>query len=131
MVRLPYVMLILAIVLAYAPKAVVAYAMLKQQGKYDNAHPRAAYTTLTGFGARALAAHLNGVEAFAPFAVGVITCIITGVDIDSINLLSVGFVALRAAFIVLYLANVPTLRSAVWGLGALATLTLMGLPLLR
>lgn len=50
----------------------VARAMAEEGGgRYDNHHPRAQQARLTGFGARALAAHLNSIEAFPLFAAGV------------------------------------------------------------
>jgi len=45
--------------------------------------------------------------------------------------LSAAFVALRVAYVALYLGDMPTARSAVWGLGFLITLTLLALPILQ
>jgi len=55
----------------YAGKLPVAAAMHKAGG-YDNHHPRSQQAALTGWGARSLAAHLNGFETFAPFAAAVL-----------------------------------------------------------
>jgi uncharacterized MAPEG superfamily protein len=129
--RLPFVMLLLTLSLAYAPKMVVATAMKKQLGKYDNALPRARYGDLTGLGARAVAAHLNGLEAFAGFGVGVLACEVAAVNSGCVAALSAAFVALRVAYVALYLGDMPTARSAVWGLGFLITLTLLALPILQ
>ena len=128
--RLPYVALVLVLVLAYAPKVVVAVAMRKQLGRYDNALPRAAYGELTGLGARAVGAHQNGLEAFASFAAGVLACQIKGVVPDLVAMLAIAFVVLRAAYLALYLGNLATARSGVWAVGVLITLTLLVLPIL-
>jgi uncharacterized MAPEG superfamily protein len=124
-------MVLITLCLAYAPKLVMAQVMVKQQGKYDNAHPRQAYNELTGLGARAVGAHQNGLEAFASFAVGVLACMFTGISLDWVNALASAFVVLRVAYVALYLGNLPTARSAVWGLGFLIVLTLLTLPVLR
>jgi uncharacterized MAPEG superfamily protein len=129
--RLPYVMLVLTLALAYAPKLVVAAAMNRQLGKYDNALPRASYGELKGLGARAVGAHLNGLEAFSGFAAGVLACEVAGVNAACLTALACAFVVLRALYLWLYLADLPTARSAVWGLGFLVTLTLLALPVLR
>lgn len=56
----------LAWIWVYLSKGPVAMAMNKLGG-YDNRNPRAQQAELTGWGARATAAHANGFEAFAPF----------------------------------------------------------------
>ena len=62
--------IILAGALIYVSKIPVAIAMAKLDGRYDNHHPRAQQARLTGFGARALAAHQNAIEAFPKAGTG-------------------------------------------------------------
>lgn len=54
--------LFIAMVLPIVAKIPVAIAM-NNAGGYDNNHPRAQQAKLTGFGARALAAHQNAFES--------------------------------------------------------------------
>ena len=112
----------------YLTKAPIAVAM-HQTGGYDNHHPRAQQSTLTGWGARALAAHLNGFETFAPFAAAVIVAHIAGAPAGLVTGLALLFVASRVAYVACYIANLSSLRSAVWGVGFLSTLGLFLAPL--
>jgi uncharacterized MAPEG superfamily protein len=125
----PYLALLLAVVLIYVPRIFVARGQAQQPEGYDNAHPRAQQAKLSGLAARARGAHDNSFEAFAPFAAGVLACKAAGVDADELALLSIAFVVLRTLYLVVYLRNMPTLRSAVWTLGFLVSLALLSLPL--
>jgi uncharacterized MAPEG superfamily protein len=113
----------------YLTKLPVAVAM-HQAGGYDNRHPRAQQSTLTGWGARALAAHQNGFETFAPFAAAVLMAHIGGGPAGLVTSLSVLFVVSRLAYVACYIADLSALRSAVWGVGFLATLGLFVSPML-
>ena len=81
---------------------------------------------------RANAAQLNGYEAFAPFAAGVILAQLAGVAADRIAMLSLIFIVLRILHGVVFVAGLNhALRSAVW-FGALAcTLALLVQAALR
>ena len=57
------VCLFIACLLPYLAKIPTAIAMKNQPGGYDNNHPRAQQAMLTGFGARAVAAHQNSFES--------------------------------------------------------------------
>src|SRR5690606_27570667 len=126
----PYLYLVLALFAIYAPRIAVARAQGKRPEGYDNRHPREQQAKLEGHGARAQAAHQTGFESFAPFAAGVLVCKVAGVDADEIALLAMVHVAARIAYIACYLGDRPTLRSAVWGVGFLASIALLVLPLL-
>ncbi|HLT40581.1 MAG TPA: MAPEG family protein [Enhygromyxa sp.] len=125
----PYAALLAAVMLIYIPRIFVARGQAQQPEGYDNANPRAQQAKLTGQAARAQAAHNNAIEAFAPFAAGVLACKIGGVDADEIALLSIAFVGLRTIYLVMYLKNLATIRSVVWSLGFLVSLALLTLPL--
>ena len=124
---LPYWCLVIAGFLIYAPRQLVTYLMLKQPGGYDNEQPRRAQAKLEGLGQRAVAAHLNGFEAFAPFAVGVLAAIQRGVDGDLVAWVCLAFVAFRTLYVLFYLANRSFLRSTTWvlGIGASSALLLL------
>lgn len=124
----PFVCVLFAFLLIYVPKIPLSMAMAQEGKGYDNKHPRAQQARLKGWGARALAAHLNGFEAFAPFAAGVVIAHLAGLDAHRTTLLSVTFLGARAAYIAAYLANLDYLRSALWGVAFLATCGLFVLP---
>ena len=103
---------------------------MQRAGGYDNHHPRAQQAALEGFGARAVAAHLNGFETFAPFAAAVLTAHVLGAGAALVDTLAVLFVVSRVAYVACYLADLATLRSAVWMVGFALTLGLFLAPVL-
>lgn len=108
----------------------VAWARKKQQGVYDNRNPRMQQARLTGYGARALGAHQNTIEAFPIFAAGVLLAIIAGVDSGWLTFLTLLFTGARLVYMAAYLADVHLLRSLSWMVGFGASIALMLLPLL-
>ena len=115
--------------IVYSSKLPVAAAM-QRAGGYDNHHPRAQQAALEGLGARAVAAHLNGFETFAPFAAAVLAAHLLGAPAGRIDALALVFVASRLAYVACYLADLASLRSAGWMVGFAATLGLFLLPVL-
>lgn len=113
----------------YGTKIPIALAM-QQVGGYDNHHPRAQQAALTGWGARALAAHQNGFETFAPFAAAVLVAHVAGGPVALVDGLAITFVVSRVAYIACYIGDQASLRSTVWGIGWLATWALFLSPLL-
>jgi uncharacterized MAPEG superfamily protein len=105
--------LLIALALPYLAKIPVAYAM-HQRGGYDNKHPRAQQAQLTGFGARALAAHQNAFEAVIIFAPAILLAIATQNISPFIEQLAIIHVVARLLYNILYLVNKGTLRSLVW-----------------
>ena len=73
---------------------------------------------------RAYNAHLNALEAFAPFAAAVVLAQLAGVGAASIAALALAFVALRIMHGLAYVADIAWLRSLAWfgALGCVATL---------
>jgi uncharacterized MAPEG superfamily protein len=121
--------LFVAMLLPYLAKAPVAWAMAREGSKegtddcvraggkiggYDNAHPRAQQARLTGFGARALAAHQNAFESLLIFGLAALAVIATDKVGESTQTLAMVHVAARLAYHWLYLANKSTLRSLSW-----------------
>jgi uncharacterized MAPEG superfamily protein len=84
---------------------------------YDNHNPRDWLSRQTGFRARANAAQANSFEAFPFFAAGVLAAILADVDPVKTDLLSIGFVLARIAYIACYVSDKATLRSIVWTVG--------------
>jgi uncharacterized MAPEG superfamily protein len=122
--------LIATFFLIYAPRLPAIQDALRQEGHIDLAHPRLQQARLTGRAARAQAAHLNTVEAFAPFAAAVWVAYHYGVDAGLRDGLAVAFVAARVLFIAAYLADLNPWRTLVWSVGHLAILGLFISPLI-
>jgi len=121
--------LFIAALLVIISKAPAMRAMARMKGGYDNQHPRAQQTSLTGAGARGMAAHQNTIEAFPMFAAGVIVAEVFAAGSAIAAVLSVLFIIARIVYIVLYVANVPSARSLVWAVGYVSSLGLMLAPL--
>ena len=84
---------------------------------YDNSMPRQWLAQQTGFRARANAAQANLFESLPLFFAAVIIASINNTPQTRVDLLALGFVAARIAYLVCYIANWPTARSIVWLIG--------------
>lgn len=125
---IPYLAILAAYALIYVPRiGVVGRAMHTQPGGYDNSDPRAQQARLEGAPKRALAAHQNAIEAFAPFAAGVLAAAqrVSPGRVDLIAYVCIAFVVVRSVYLWAYIANKPDLRSAMWSIGVAATAALM------
>lgn len=125
---IPILCVFIAFLLNLVSKGPVAAAMARQDRGYDNKNPRDQQAELVGWGRRALAAHLNGFEAFPPFAIAVVLAIFSGSDSVWTARLAVLFVIARALYLPLYVLNLDLLRSAVWTVGLASTIGLFLLP---
>jgi uncharacterized MAPEG superfamily protein len=81
---------------------------------YDNGMPRQWLAKQTGFRARANAAQANLFESLPFFFAAVVIASIANAPQHRIDLLAIGFVVARIAYLICYLANWPTTRSVVW-----------------
>ena len=84
---------------------------------YDNGAPRQWLAKQTGFRARANAAQANLFESLPLFFAAVIIAHIGHAPQLRVDLLALGFVAARIAYLICYVANWPTARSIVWLVG--------------
>ncbi|MBE7449622.1 MAG: MAPEG family protein [Kofleriaceae bacterium] len=116
----------LVLVAALLPYGFILYAKSTREYRVHghNKHPREYEEKLVGARQRAHWAHLNGFEAFPPFAAGVVIAVIAGVPEARVNLIAGVFVACRVAHGLLYIADLDKLRSLAWfgGLGAVSSL---------
>lgn len=103
--------------------------MARQPKGYDNRHPRSQQARLEGVGARAVAAHYNTLESFPLFAAGILVAHLHAPEHPLTQALAIGFIVARVAYIWLYVRNIATVRSLVWGLSYLASLGLLLSPL--
>jgi uncharacterized MAPEG superfamily protein len=120
--------LFIAFVITILTKAPVAAAQYRTGG-YDNRKPRDQQARLEGWGARALAAHLNAFEAFPAFAAAVLVAHVAGADPSHSLILAVVFLFARVLYTFCYIADLHVLRSLIWGIGFAATGGLFLLPL--
>ena len=104
-------------VLAAALMPYLTIAIGKYDRKYDNRSPRDWEARLEGKQRRAVFAHYNHFEAFAPFAAAVVVAHIAGAPQGWSNALAMAFVAFRVAYTLAYLADNHLLRSILWAAG--------------
>jgi uncharacterized MAPEG superfamily protein len=116
--------LFIALLLPLLAKGPVAYAMAKLGG-YNNNHPRNQQSKLTGFGARALAAHQNAFESLIFFAPAVLLAIATFKTGDTIITLAIVHIVARIAYNVFYLLNISLLRSLVWAIATFCSFAIV------
>ena len=116
--------LFLALLLPLLAKGPVAYAMAKLGG-YNNNHPREQQSKLTGFGARALAAHQNAFESLILFAPAIILALVTNNINQTVIVLAIVHVISRVLYNIFYLINIGLLRSIVWGIATLCSFAIV------
>jgi uncharacterized MAPEG superfamily protein len=104
-------------------------AKLDGRREYDNANPRDPRFYTPGLRARSQGAHQNGYEAFPFFAASVILAEMRSVPQGTVNILAVAFILARIAYVLLYLTDRPSARSAVWSIGLLCNLAIFFLPI--
>ena len=92
--------------------------------RYNNRHPRVWLGKQQGYRARAAAAEANSFEAFPFFAAAVIIAHLTQAPQGRLDLLAVGFVLARIAYVICYLADWHWARSLVWFVGFVACLAI-------
>jgi uncharacterized MAPEG superfamily protein len=83
-------------------------------GRYDNAQPRQWLAQLIGWPMRANAAQTNCFEAMPFFFVAVLLAHQMRALQGTLDMLCVLFVVVRLLYVLMYLANMATLRSVVW-----------------
>jgi len=85
-----------------------------KQGGFDNANPRAWLANQIEWRARANAAQANSFEVLPFFMAAVVIAHQLGAPQGRLDLLALLFIASRVLYVVMYLANLPTLRTLVW-----------------
>ena len=111
------------LIMGFLPYVAAGIAKKGFEG-YDNSAPRQWLAKQTGFRARANAAQANLFESLPFFFAAVIIASIAQAPQARIDLLAVGFVLARIAYLVCYVANWPTTRSIVWSIGILCVVSL-------
>lgn len=123
------VCLIIAVLMPYIAKAPLAIAMNKEGG-YDNHLPREQQKNLTGFGARANAAHYNCYEALSYFTPAVLVVMVTQSVGNTHVALAITFIVARCVYLFCYWYDFHVLRSTSWlvGIGASVALLITAVP---
>ncbi|MCX7115157.1 MAG: MAPEG family protein [Gammaproteobacteria bacterium] len=121
--------LFIACLFPYLSKIPVAIAMKNQPGGYNNRTPRDQQAALTGFGARAVAAHQNSFESLLIFACAALTAIATQHDSETIQHLAILYLVSRVVYHVLYLIDRDVLRTLIWAVGLVSSLSMIYLCL--
>jgi uncharacterized MAPEG superfamily protein len=99
--------------------------------RFDNAKPRDPAFYEDPIAARALGAHLNGIEAFPFFAIAVLLAEFHAGPQRAIDELAVLFLIVRIAYVFTYLGNRPTLRSILWSIGMAINIGIFFMPAIR
>jgi len=102
-----------------------AITMTRQFGSAYNAGARDAQRTATGIAGRAERAFRNYLETFPLFAAMVIAVHVTGKADWWSGFGAALYFWARVAYLPLYLAGIPYLRSAIWSLAMLGILIIM------
>ena len=92
-----------------------SFGKKRSQGGYDNHDPRAWLAQQSGASARANAAQANSFEALPFFIAAVLVAHQLGAGQVVLDLLGVLYVFLRLFYILMYVSDMPRVRSAVWG----------------
>ena len=97
----------------------------RRQGGVDNHDPRAWLARQTDWHARANAAQANTFEALPFFIGAVIIAHQLGAPQTRLDILAVLFVTFRIIFVAMYIAGLPTVRSAIWTLALLVNIAIL------
>ena len=99
--------------------------------RFDNSKPRDPAFFEDPLRARALGAHINGIESFPFFATAVLLAEFRLGPQRLIDELAVLFLIVRIAYVFTYLGDRPTLRSILWNTGFAINLAIFFMPALR
>ena len=119
------------LIAALLPIACASLAKSKDWGKprrdggYDNHDPRGWLAGQTDWHARANAAQANSFEALPFFIGAVVIAHQLGAPQARLDILAVLFVTLRVIYIAMYVAGLPTVRSAIWTLALLVNIGIL------
>jgi uncharacterized MAPEG superfamily protein len=109
---------------AYIAKS-AAFGKPPREGGYDNSDPRGWLARQTDWQARANAAQANSFEALPLFIGAVIIAHQLGAPQTRLDILAVLFITLRIIYIAMYVAGLPTIRSAIWALALLVNIGIL------
>lgn len=120
--------LFIATLMPILAKVPLAVAMNKAGG-YDNRNPREQQKSLSGFGARAKAAHENCFEALIMFTPGALAVLISNNAGQLAEYFAMTFVVSRLVYLLAYYLDKHLLRSTFWAIGFISSLALIWLAI--
>jgi len=123
----PFWCLLVVAAMPYVLAGVGAYLRIQQLGKLDLHHPRLQALELHGSAERAYASQQNAWEALPLFGAAVFTAHLAGADAGQSATASVVFAIARVLHPVMYIADLPPLRTAVFAVGIACCIWLFGL----
>ncbi|RZJ24598.1 MAG: glutathione metabolism protein [Haliea sp.] len=97
----------------------------RREGGFDNHDPRKWLAGQTDWHARANAAQANSFEALPFFIGAVVIAHQLGAPQARLDILAVLFVTLRVIYIAMYVAGLPTVRTAIWTLALLVNIGIL------
>ena len=97
----------------------------RKEGGFDNYDPRGWLARQTDWHGRANAAQANSFEALPLFIGAVVIAHQLGAQQTLLDILALLFVTLRVIYIAMYVAGLPTVRSAVWALALLVNIGIL------
>jgi uncharacterized MAPEG superfamily protein len=97
----------------------------RREGGFDNREPRAWLARQNGWQARANAAQANSFEALPFFIGAVIIAHQLGAAQTKLDILALLFVTLRVIYVAMYVAGLPTVRSAIWAAALLVNIAIL------
>lgn len=101
------------------------FSVKRKEGGYDNNNPRAWLARQADWRARANAAQANTFEALPLFFAAVIIAHLLQAPQARLDILAFGFVLLRVAYVVVYVADMANTRSAIWFLALLINIAIL------
>ena len=121
--------IVVAAILIYVPYLLVAFARV--QIGYDLSAPRAMFDKLPPYAQRATWAHENSFEGFMVFAAAALMAYVTGVTSPQGGNAAIIFIIARLLYSIFYIANIPLLRSLMFGVASFSSGTLFYLSLMQ
>lgn len=97
----------------------------RREGGFDNNDPRGWLARQSDWQARANAAQANSFEALPFFIGAVVIAHQLAAPRAMVDILAVLFVTLRIIYIAMYVAGLPTIRSAIWALALLVNIGIL------
>lgn len=111
--------IVIAFVMILVPRGFGIVGQFRLPGGFNYGASRDQQAELSGIARRAQAAHLNGIEGFALFAISVWMAIELGADADSVDQWAMAYALSRILFVIAYIADLNPWRTLVW-LGGMA-----------
>jgi uncharacterized MAPEG superfamily protein len=117
-----------AAILVYFPYLVVA--ITRFQAGMDIGAPRAIFDKLPDYGKRATWAHQNSFETFIIFSAAALMAYVTHQESPMAANWAIAFVVARFFYSIFYIINIPIGRSLMFGIGSIATFSLMSMSII-